>query len=174
MRPHMKNSSSLPDSRAGGARLGRDWHRLLLSLLLLGISCAPAYGGLFDDAEARKAIIELQKQRQQMEARLAKLESTVQDLESTIKNLGVADLLSQVETLNNEINKLRGQIEIQNNQIDTAQKRQREFYLDLDTRLRTLEGGNAPPPKAESSGTETPSGTAAAQDKSLPALPSHS
>ena len=35
--------------------------------------------------------------------------------------------------------KLRGQLEVLNNGLENAQKRQRDMYLDLDTRLRRIE-----------------------------------
>src|SRR5439155_4882532 len=53
------------------------------------------------------------------------------------------DLLSQVDLLREDLSKLRGQIEVLNNDIESAQKRQRDLYVDLDSRLRRLEGGGA-------------------------------
>jgi len=73
-----------------------------------------------------------------------------------MRNIGVVDLLRQIETLNAEIARLRGSIEVLANQNEQIQKRQRDFYLDLDSRLKRLEGGSgssqapasAPPPVA--------------------------
>jgi tol-pal system protein YbgF len=48
--------------------------------------------------------------------------------------------MSQIETLNAELNKLRGDLEVLNNSLENAQRRQRDMYLDLDTRLRRFEG----------------------------------
>jgi tol-pal system protein YbgF len=71
---------------------------------------------------------------------------------------GVIELMNQVEDLNAEINRLRGQLEVLSNGLENAQKRQRDMYLDLDTRVRRMEqSGNAstapraesPPPPAE-------------------------
>lgn len=60
-------------------------------------------------------------------------------------NRGVVQLLNQVEALNGDISRLRGQIEVLTNEIANAQKRQRDMYVDLDTRLRRIEqqGGGA-------------------------------
>ena len=58
-------------------------------------------------------------------------------------NPGVVQLLNQVETLNGELNRLRGQIEVLSNDAGNAQKRQRDMYVDLDTRLRRIEQGSA-------------------------------
>jgi len=52
---------------------------------------------------------------------------------------GVIELMNQMESLNADLNRLRGQIEVLNNSLDNAQRRQRDMYLDLDTRLRRLE-----------------------------------
>ncbi|MEO8627364.1 MAG: tol-pal system protein YbgF [Betaproteobacteria bacterium] len=67
------------------------------------------------------------------------------------RNPGVIQLLNQVEGLQAEINKLHGQIEVLGNGLENSQKRQRDMYLDLDTRLRRIEqqGGGAGSPRAE-------------------------
>src|ERR1700675_1067559 len=52
---------------------------------------------------------------------------------------GVVQLMGQVEALQAEISKLHGQLEVLTNALDNAQKRQRDMYLDLDTRLRRIE-----------------------------------
>jgi tol-pal system protein YbgF len=63
---------------------------------------------------------------------------------------GVIQLMNQVETLNADLNRLRGQLEVLNNGLENAQRRQRDMYLDLDTRMRRLEqGGGEGAPKAE-------------------------
>ncbi len=58
-------------------------------------------------------------------------------------NRGMVQLLNQVEALNGELNRLRGQIEVLTNDIANAQKRQRDMYVDLDTRLRRIEQSRA-------------------------------
>lgn len=101
-----------------------------------------SHAGLFDDDEARKQIKQLAEkvdvQNKDNDAKFLKLEES-------IKNLGIIQLLNQIDALNSEIAKLRGQVEVLTNQNELLQKRQKDFYLDIDTRLRTLEGGNAPP-----------------------------
>jgi tol-pal system protein YbgF len=57
------------------------------------------------------------------------------------QNRGVIELMNQIEALNTDLNRLRGQIEVLNNSLENAQRRQRDMYLDLDTRLRRIEGG---------------------------------
>ena len=107
-------------------------------------AAVPAQAGLFDDdvarqqlAEQQKRIDELRKQNDALTARLAKIEDG-------LKNSAVLDLANQIELLRQDMNKLRGQIEVLGNNIDGTAKRQRDMYVDLDTRLRRLEQPGAP------------------------------
>ena len=74
-------------------------------------------------------------------------------------------LADQIQRQSEEIARLRGQVETLNYELETAKKRQQDFYLDLDTRLRKLEpqvAGSAPadsvagakPPAAADPGQE--------------------
>jgi len=56
------------------------------------------------------------------------------------QNRGVIELMNQLETLRADLNRLRGELEVLSNTLDNAQRRQRDMYLDLDTRMRRLEG----------------------------------
>ena len=53
------------------------------------------------------------------------------------------NLMNQLDSLNRELNKLRGKIEELGNSILNAEKRQIDMYEDLDTRLRRIETSNA-------------------------------
>src|SRR4249919_1782023 len=55
------------------------------------------------------------------------------------RNPGIIQLMNQVEAQQAEISKLRGQLEVLSNGLENAQKRQRDMYLDLDTRMRRIE-----------------------------------
>jgi tol-pal system protein YbgF len=108
---------------------------------LLALAAAlPARAGLFDDDEARRRIESLRKELAQQgndnEARIAKLEEL-------IRNIGVVELVRQLEQTNAEIARLRGQLEVIAHENQQIQKRQRDFYLDLDSRLKRFEGGGA-------------------------------
>ena len=100
-----------------------------------------AQAGLFDDDEARKSIKLL---ADKVEAQNKDNDAKFLRLEESIKNLGIIQLLNQIELLNAEIARLRGQTEVLANQNEQLQKRQRDFYVDIDTRLRALEGSTAP------------------------------
>lgn len=100
----------------------RPW--LFAGLLLVATH---ASAGLFSDDEARNQI-------EQLETRLSKLEDGYKQQTSSM-----LDLLSQVEVLNQELRKLRGQNEELVHNLQDAEKRQKDFYVDLDARVRRFE-----------------------------------
>lgn len=108
-----------------------------------------SHAALFDDTEARKKILELEKimqsQNQATQSALAELkkdqhalEQRLTALESIAKN-GLVDMQSQVESLKQEISRLKGDLELATHNLDLAQQRQKDLYTDTDTRLRKLE-----------------------------------
>ena len=105
-----------------------------LALALAGINSAHA--GLFDDEEARKQILQL---RSQISETQRTLDQRVGELEAQARNRSIIDLFNQVETLKTEFARLRGQIEVLQNETENTQKRQRDLYVDLDGRLRKME-----------------------------------
>lgn len=121
--------------------------KLPLILLLSGLWSAPSFAGIFDDTEARKMITDLQKQNQDQDAKYQALLERLGKLETQLKNLRIVDLVNQLDAMREDVNKLRGQIEVQNHQLETTQKRQKDFYVDLDARLRQLEPGGGDPAK---------------------------
>ncbi|MDR2030864.1 MAG: tol-pal system protein YbgF [Azoarcus sp.] len=84
----------------------------------------PAWAGLFDDAGARQQIDELKRE--------------LQGRMETVSN-GQLDLASQNEELRAEVARLRGQVEILLNEIESLKTRQHDFYVDLNTRLSKFE-----------------------------------
>src|SRR3989344_4691497 len=62
----------------------------------------------------------------------------------------LTDLLQQLETLQTEVRNLRGQVEVQANEIERLKARQRELLADIDRRVSELErrGTAAPAPDA--------------------------
>ncbi|MHB1100445.1 MAG: tol-pal system protein YbgF [Burkholderiales bacterium] len=122
-----------------------NWNRLLRRFpLFLFLLVSQAHAGLFDDDVARQKIVENQQEIQKLEALVQKLQGSL------------VDMASQIQSQSADIAALRGRIEELGNGLDTAQKRQKDFYVDLDTRLRRLE--------PQSSG-----GTPAAEPASAPA-----
>ena len=100
-------------------------HRALFFLSLC--FTIPAQAGLLEDDEARQQI-------RQLEARLVLMEDAAKQ-----QNKAMLDLQGQIEALNGELRKLRGQNEEVAHGLQDAEKRQKDFYVDLDTRVRHFE-----------------------------------
>lgn len=103
---------------------------LLASLVFLAM-LQPAHAGLFDDDEARRRI---EQMRQDFELRVQKVEASNELLLSNQLKQS-----AQLESLRQDLAKLIGQVEVLANDSDQAQKRQKDFYIDLDNRLRRVE-----------------------------------
>ncbi len=97
----------------------------------LGLAVFPAHAGVFDDDEARTRITKLRTE----------FDDQVKRIDLAAKNQ--LDFANQVETIQADAAKLRGQIEVLANELESAQKRQKDFYIDLDARLRKIEAAAA-------------------------------
>jgi tol-pal system protein YbgF len=116
---------------------------------------AQLFGG---DDTARKQIAEQAKRIDALSQQLARIEDSLKGL-SSAPNPALA-LSQQLEQMRQEMNQLRGQLEVLGNEIQGASKRQRDMYLDLDTRMKRLEqAGVAPAAPAASSSTPPAAGT---------------
>jgi tol-pal system protein YbgF len=62
-------------------------------------------------------------------------------IERQLEGRGLIDLLNQLEKLQGDVQQLRGEIEVQNHQLEEMQRRQKDLYLDIDRRLQQLEPG---------------------------------
>lgn len=134
----------------------------LLSVLIV---CGSVHARTFDDdrmprrmAAQQASVGELRNQGQTLESRVGRLE---EDFGSR----PLLELHSQIESLRLDLNRLQGQIEVLVNENELAQKRQRDFYVDLDNRLRRLEqaegvDGSAAP----RSGVSSPAASSSAID----------
>jgi len=107
-------------------------------VLVLGSSwlMTPAHAGLFDDKEARELIARQQKELEDLTESRKVLEERISKLEASLLTL-----LNQNEQMNIELSKLRGQLEVATNGLDNAAKRQKDMYVDLDSRVRRIEEG---------------------------------
>ena len=90
--------------------------------LLAALLPLTANAALFADDEARRAILDVRAK-----------------LETKADKASVLDLASQNEILKQEVARLRGQVELLSNELAKAQQRQKDFYVELDERLRKLE-----------------------------------
>lgn len=113
--------------------------RLAAAALAIG-AAGLAHAGLFDDDEARKRIEDLRASQEKADREITE---RIGRLEESVRRIGVVELLQQIEGLSSEIARLRGSLEVLANQNEQIQKRQRDFYLDLDSRLKRLESAPA-------------------------------
>jgi tol-pal system protein YbgF len=130
------------------------WYRIAAALLIASMGAASGVqAALFDDTEARRQIAEERKRVDDVSARVAgqgkQLDAITGRLgkieEAVSRNQGVLDLFREIEALKQDLARMRGQLEVLTNSIETAQKKQQDFYVDLDTRLRRLENPVVPP-----------------------------
>ena len=144
------------------------------SLILLGMLALSqvSHAALFDDEGARKKITELQQQlqtqNQATQKSLQALEERVAAMEAIVKGQGLTDLLAQIERLNKELSKVKGDLEVATHNIETAQQRQKDLYGDTDGRLRKLESGAPAASGADASVSATPGAATVSSDGGAP------
>jgi tol-pal system protein YbgF len=92
-----------------------------------------ASAGLLDDKEARMAILDLRAKVDALSREMNARIDTKSDKKASL------DLLNQHEQTMQEIARLRGQVEVLANEMANAQKNQKDYYADLDARIRKLE-----------------------------------
>jgi len=112
-------------------------------ILLLAAALAPLPAfALFSDDDARKGVADLQKRVEAQQQQLQRIEREVTDKRAVI------ELSNLIDGLRQDIANLRGQIEVLSNRIDGLDKRQKDLYVDVDTRLRKFEQGQVDKDKA--------------------------
>lgn len=132
---------------------------LILSSVFLAtqLFSMSGHSALFDDDEARKKILEVEKNLQsQNQATQSALRDLKQSNEQrdTVTRSGLADMQSQLDALKQENARLKGELEVANHKVETTLQRQKDLYTDIDERLRKLESAPvaevaAPPAVAE-------------------------
>ncbi|MFT7227516.1 MAG: tol-pal system protein YbgF [Methylophilaceae bacterium] len=90
---------------------------------------------LFDDKEARKKILDVETNS------LANHELQSAEIEGLSKRMvdQLLNMQNEIELLKQEISELRGELEVVNHALATADKRQRDLYADTDRRIRKIE-----------------------------------
>ena len=105
------------------------------ALLLLALS---AQAALFDDDEARKAILELrQKVDVQQQRNLEELKKANEDNAQLRRS--ILDLSNQIEVLRSDLAKLRGQDEQLARDVADVQRKQKDISQGVEERLRKFE-----------------------------------
>ena len=107
-----------------------------IAMVSLALAAAQVHAGIFDDEEARKSIAATQAR---LDGLSKTLDARMTTLEQQSKQLGF-DLLRDLEGIKSDIAKIRGQIEVLTYELNEQQKRQRDLYVDLDSRLRGRDG----------------------------------
>lgn len=146
--------------------------KLMLASVLLTVQlfAVSGHAALFDDKEARKKILDVEStmnsQDQANQAEIASVkkdfEQRLQAIEAITKGGGLMDMQNQIESLKQEVARLKGDLEVANHNVDATQQRQKDLYGDTDTRLRKLESDGAPTAASSSD-------VAATQSTSVPA-----
>jgi len=119
----------------GGGIAGR-----ALGVLALVALTHAAHAALFDDDEARKRIADTNNRLVQVQKQL---DDRISALESQLRSQGLVDLFNSVEQIKGDLARLRGQVEVLTYELEQAQKRQRDLYVDLDSRVRKLEASGS-------------------------------
>lgn len=105
------------------------WLRFAAAASVAGaaFAAAPAHAGLFDDNEARQAILDLRTKTDNLTSQLSAAQRTI------------LDQSNRLDQLNQQVATLRGQNEDLANQLSILQKQQKDYYTDLDGRLKKFE-----------------------------------
>jgi len=107
---------------------------LLATLAAASLSLQPAHAALFEDEEARRAILDL---RQKVEALNNALKAQTDDNAQLRRVL--VDLQGQIDQMQVEVNKTRGAQEQLVRDVSDLQVRQRDAQSGIDERLRKFE-----------------------------------
>ena len=111
--------------------------RSILSGLML-CTMATAQAGLFEDDEARSAILDL---RQRIEVSRANAELAISRVaeENTVLRRSLLELQSQIELLRSEMARLRGMNEQLTRDVSDSQRQQKDSLQKVDDRFRQFE-----------------------------------
>ena len=112
--------------------------KTLLAAMLAGLFATASQAAIFEDGEARRAILELRQRVDSMQATQQRsAEELRQDSEQLRRNL--LDLQNQIELLRSEQAKLRGQNEQLLRDVADLQRRQKDIAQGVDERLSKFE-----------------------------------
>ncbi|HHO69100.1 MAG TPA: tol-pal system protein YbgF [Gammaproteobacteria bacterium] len=99
----------------------------------------------------------------------SELDARLKAVERKLDSQALVQLLEQVESLQREVQQLRGEIEVQSHELQGMKKRQRDLYLDIDRRLNRLETGASNGQAAGAAVPPAPQPPAAAGSPAVPA-----
>jgi tol-pal system protein YbgF len=128
--------------------------KLPLIFLITFLVNSPAMAGLFTDEDARKQVL-------QLETRIIKFEEALvrSDEDNRVRVRALLDIQMQLEAQAAELRKLRGQNEELVHTLQDLEKRQKDFYVDLDARVRRFESDVSTPSHVSPQSTNLVDGT---------------
>lgn len=97
------------------------------SVVAAALIAIPAHAGLFDDNEARQAILDLRVKIDNLSRQLVAAQRTI------------LDQLNRFDQMNQQISTLHGRTENLTNELSIMQKQQKDYYTDIDTRFKKFE-----------------------------------
>ncbi len=100
-----------------------------------------------------------------MAAKPPTTEQRLQRLERILQNQSLSDLVLQIQRLQREVRELRGRLEEQNHGLNDLKRRQRELYLDLDSRISARPANDAAAQVAAEAVTQKAPGAAPVVDR---------
>ncbi|MGE0801189.1 MAG: tol-pal system protein YbgF [Lautropia sp.] len=119
----------------------------LLAVGAAGAAATPAWA-LFGDDEARKAVLDVRNKLEAMQRdtlrQMNELGRQQLELEQRLSRLEQGQRVNieqqnQLETLRQEVARLRGQVEVQLNELAQTRRQQREMTAAIDSRLKQFE-----------------------------------
>lgn len=90
-----------------------------------------------------------------LQVRLNDIDTRLGNVERVVSNQSLVDLSRRLDTLEAQLREQRGNVEVLQNNSDTARKSERDLYADVDKRIAALEGNPRAAP-----GAGAPSGAA--------------
>ncbi len=121
----------------------RNLSRALPGLLALAsvLVMSPARAGLFDDDEARRAILDIRNRLTQSEEQRAAMAASIKQLNEQVQQIqrNLLDLNNQQEQNRADLAKLRGQGEQVLRDVSEVQRKQTDITQGVDERMRKLE-----------------------------------
>jgi tol-pal system protein YbgF len=135
-------STKVPGARSPVSRWQRARGLAALGCLGVVLVAQPARAGIFDDDEARRAILDLrQKLEQSNDQQRARQAEQMAALSAQVEQLkkGVFELNNQLELLRGDNAKLRGQGEQLARDLSDVQRRQKDIQAGVEDRIRRIE-----------------------------------
>jgi tol-pal system protein YbgF len=118
-------------------------HRALVAAALVAAAAiaGPARAGMFDDDEARRAILDIRKQLEQGNDARARQAEQINQMSAQIEQLrrSLLDLNGSIETQRADNAKVRGQMEELARVVAELQRKQTDLQQGVDERIRKVE-----------------------------------